>query len=169
MIKIINPFKENFNFVKDLIYPRHIKCIFCGEEIKELNKYDACSNCLKTLPFIVKDFCPRCGLQMPADSVGVCLNCKKHNFYFDYARAVFVYEDAVRRAIHKMKISFARYIAEPLANAMYYYFKGLNWNIDFVTYIPLHKSRLKFRGYNQAKELATHFSVLLNKPLVDCF
>jgi len=169
MIKIINPILENLKVLKDLIYPRHIKCIFCGNEIKEFNEYDSCEKCLKSLPFIVKDFCPRCGTQMPEDSVGVCNNCKTHNFYFDYARSVFVYEDLVKRAIHKLKISSAKYIAEPLANTMFYYFKSLNWNIDFITYVPMHKSRLKFRGYNQAKELASYLSTKLNKPLIDCF
>lgn len=169
MIKIINPIIENLKFIKNLIYPRHIKCIFCGDEIKDLNDYDACSNCLKSLPFIVKDFCPRCGAKMSEDSVGTCFNCKIHNFYFDYARAVFVYDGAVRSAIHKLKISSAKYIAESLANTMYYYFKGLNWNIDFITFIPMHKSRLKFRGFNQAKEIATKLATLLNKPLIDCF
>lgn len=169
MIKIINPFLSNLKNLTSLIYPKHIKCIFCGNELKEHNEYDACEKCLNTLPFILKDFCPRCGLQMSAESVGVCLNCKNHNFYFDYARAVFIYEGAVKQAIHKMKISSAKYITEAFASSMYYYFKGLNWNIDFITFIPMHKSRLKFRGYNQAKELAIQLANKLNKPLIDCF
>lgn len=169
MIKIINPFLQNLNRIKDLIYPRHIKCIFCGDEIKDLNDYDACEKCLNTLPFIIKDFCPRCGAQMSKDSVGVCMNCKMHNFDFDYARSVFVYDDKVKHAIHKMKIASAKYIVEPLSYALYYYFKGLNWNVDFITYIPIHQKRLKTRGYNQAKELASHLSNLTNIPLIDCF
>lgn len=169
MIKIINPILENLKVLRNLIYPRHIKCIFCGEEIKELNSYDACEKCLKSLPFIIKDFCPRCGLQMPTDSVGVCMNCKTKNYNFDYARSVFTYNDLVKHAIHKMKISSAKYIAEPLAQSLFYYFKTLDWKIDFVTYIPIHSQRLKFRGYNQSKELATHFSNLTNIPIIECF
>ena len=169
MINIINPLKKNLNTLKNLIYPKHIKCIFCKDEIREPNNYDACEKCLTKLPFILKDFCPRCGDKMSEDSVGVCQNCKNHNFYFDFARSVFVYEDIVKHAIHKMKISSAKYIAEPLGHALHYYFKTLDWKIDFITYIPMHKERLKLRGFNQAEELAKHLANLLNKPLINCF
>ena len=35
---------------------------------------------------------------------------------------------------------------------------------DVVTAVPLHPSRLRQRGYNQAKEIAVHLAMLLNIP-----
>lgn len=39
-------------------------------------------------------------------------------------------------------------------------------NIDFITFIPLNKNKLKIRGFNQAKLLAKEISKITNIPLL---
>lgn len=169
MVIINNLLKSYLIKLFNLIYPKHIKCIFCGNEITNPNKYDMCDNCLTHLPFIVKDFCSRCGSQLSQNHIGVCQNCKITNFHFDYARAVFVYDKNVKRTIKKLKFSSAKYLIEPLANCLYYKFTSLNWKVDLVTFVPIHESRLKLRGYNQSEELAKEFSKLTNIENINCF
>ena len=50
------------------------------------------------------------------------------------------------------KYNNKKYLAQPLAKLLV---KNYNFkNIDFITFIPLNKNKLKIRGFNQAKLLA---------------
>lgn len=157
----MNIFKSSYKKFKDLLldmlYPKHIKCIICQEELNELNNFDCCENCFKNLPRINEDCCYRCGNAMPENSLGVCKNCKANNFDFDLARAVFSYQNEIRSVIYKLKYNSAKYLAEPLAYQLYAKFNSLNWKVDIVTSVPLHANRQKARGYNQSSELAKEF------------
>lgn len=168
MINVMN-FNKKYNKLFNLIYPEHIKCIFCGNELASPNEYNMCEKCMQDVSFITKDFCPRCGTQMPKDSIGVCKACKNSNYEFDYARACFVYDGKVKSVIRKLKFKDGKYLIEPLSNALYYLLNSINWNIDFITFVPLHESRLKTRGFNQSELLALHLGKRTNLPVVNCF
>lgn len=139
--------------ILDFFFPRHIKCVFCGEELKENSRYDCCEKCKEKLPFITFS-CARCGGTIPADSSGVCLDCKRHEYSFDFARAVFDYEGEVVALIHKFKFHGQKFLCEPLGN--YLCDRLATWEVkpDIITYVPMHPKREKERGYNQAKLLA---------------
>lgn len=169
-MNILKKFLTNIkNGFLDSIYPKHIKCIFCGEELEHTNSFDSCEECLKRLPVLNKDFCPRCGGKLEEDQIGVCFNCKKNNFDFSLARAVFVYNDSIIPLIHKFKFGNGKYLTEPIAFYMYNKLKTLNWNIDYITYVPMFPKREKIRGYNQAKELAEEVGKLANIPVKNIF
>ena len=162
-------FKAIKEAILNSIYPKHIKCIFCGEELEHLNSFDSCEDCLKKLPLITKNFCIRCGAQLEDEQIGVCFNCKRNNFDFDLARSVFVYTDKVVSLIHHFKFGSGKYLAEPIAYYMYNKLKTLNWDIDLITYVPMFYKREKIRGYNQSKELATEIGKLTQLPVVTIF
>lgn len=169
MNKVKEFFKSFKNGFLDLVFPLHIKCIFCSNEIPEKNVYDSCPKCLGSLPFITKNFCLRCGSQLLDEAEGVCFNCKSTNFNFDSARSVFQYKNQVVNAIHLFKYSSAKYLAEPFAYFLFNKFELLKWNIDFVSFVPIHPNREKTRGYNQAYEIAKMFCSLTNLPLISLF
>lgn len=170
VIFLKNIFNNIFNGFLDSIFPKHIKCIFCGEELPELNSYDTCDKCKKTLPLLKeKTCCIRCGAELEDDQLGVCFNCKKNNFDFLYARSVCSYTGAVIPTMYKFKFGKGKYLAEPLAYYMYEVLKELNWGIDIITYVPMFPKREKIRGYNQARELAIELSKVTNIPMEDVF
>ena len=158
------------NFKQILInafYPKHIKCIYCGNEITTKNVYDMCENCNKTLPFISKNFCVRCGLQFEKDGSGTCLNCKSSNFNFTIARSALNFDGKVVSAIHKFKYARYKFLAEPFAHILYRARVKQNWNFDIICYVPLFEKREKERGYNQSRELARNLSKLTSVPVFD--
>ena len=166
MKKIFSSIKNGF---LDSIYPKHIKCIFCGEDLEFLNSFNSCEECLKRLPIIQKDFCVRCGGKLEDEQIGVCFNCKRNNFNFDLARSVFVYADEIVTLIHKFKFGSGKYLAEPIAYYMYNKLTTLNWNIDLISFVPMFPKREKIRGYNQARELANEIGKLSSIPVVNLF
>lgn len=162
-----NKLKKFKDYLIKLIYPNHIKCIFCGDELSQRSYNDVCENCFETLPFI-ENFCERCGDVIPKDSFGVCSRCKINNFNFVYARSVFEYKNEVLNAVHGFKYSGKKYLFKPFARFMAEYYARQNLFVDFVTSVPMFELKEKERGYNQATLLAEEFSRLTNVPFVDC-
>ena len=147
------------------LYPRHIKCICCKNEIHEKNVYDLCEKCFTNLPFIKSNFCERCGLKFKLDGNGVCLNCKSTNHHFTLARSSIIFNNITAPIIHKFKYARYKFLAEPLSYLLYDTLLTQNWNIDLICYVPLYLTREKERGYNQSRELAQHLSKLTSIPI----
>ncbi len=159
-------FLNIFNKVLDVVYPNHVKCVFCGEETSETSVYDCCKKCWHELPFI-KSSCPRCGGPILEGSSGVCLDCKRNNYDFDQAKSVFIYEGKVLSAVHRYKYNACLNFSTPFAQFMAEIYAS--WNIcpDYITAVPMFKDKEKERGYNQAKCLATELSKMFNLPYID--
>lgn len=162
-MSIITKIKQN---LINLFYPKHIKCICCGDEIEDKNVYDMCEKCFQNLPFIKTNFCTKCGLKFEKDGSGICLNCKANNFNFELARSAVNFDKLAVPVIHKLKYAKYKFLAEPLAYLLYDTLLIQNWKIDAICYVPLHPSREKERGYNQSRELSLHLSKLTNIPII---
>lgn len=161
-MKFINKIKE---IILNAFYPQHIKCISCNCELKNQNIYDMCDKCLHDLHFITNNFCIRCGQKLPNDLNGTCLTCSKINYNFDFARSSVEFKDCIVNIIHKFKYSKCKFLAQPLSYLLYDTLKLQNWKIDVICYVPLFLKREKFRGYNQARELAIYLSQYTNIPI----
>lgn len=152
--------------ILDFFFPRHVKCIFCGDELNENARFDSCEKCKQNLPFITLS-CPRCGGSVGQNNSGVCMDCKRNNYDFDFARAVFDYEGRVLSAIHKFKFRGQKFLAEPLGNFLCEKLAVWGINPDIVTYVPMHPKREKERGYNQAKLLADFVANMYDLPCLN--
>lgn len=146
-----------------MLYPRGIKCVICGKEFFEDNRYGICSGCL---PKANVRFCHKCGRAIPT-TANYCDDCASYGREFTQARAPFVYEGEAKELVYRLKYGGAQFLAKIMAQylADEYYKSG--WEIDFVTYVPMHIKREKLRGYNQAKLIAAALAEIINKPLVD--
>lgn len=159
--------KNLLNKTLNILFPKNIKCIFCGEEVNE-NQFSLCDKCEKDFDKNYK-ICERCGTVVKSES-NYCLVCLNNQREFNYARAPFIYKDKVVSAIHNFKYSGAKYLAEPFAKLMINSFlelKELIGNFDFIIPVPMHKNKLKKRKYNQSKLLADEISKLVSITVLD--
>lgn len=158
--------KKFANKILDILYPDHMKCVFCGDETSETSIFDTCLSCYEKLPFITNS-CARCGLPVSDNNSGVCLDCKRFNYNFDIAKSVFIYKDEVLLAVHKYKYGGCKNYCQPFAEYMAQVFSVWGVEPDFITSVPLHIKKEKQRGYNQAKCLALELSKKFNLPYYD--
>ena len=160
-------FKEKFNkfakYLGDILFPRDVKCIFCGDELSNREYNKTCELCYPILPFITKS-CPKCGGAVTEENSGVCVDCKINNYSFTMAMSVFEYIDQPLNAIHKLKYNRKKYLAKPLGAYLAQRLVTENINIDYITFVPIHSSKLKERKFNQAQLLAKEVSNLLDIP-----
>lgn len=161
-----NVLKKLNHYIRKLIYPNGIKCVFCGDELNQNEYNSTCENCLKILPFVDR-CCEKCGNPINEEDIGVCFRCKTTNYNFVQARSVFKYKDEVLSTIHKFKYHNGKYLYKPLTKFMLDYFATNNWFVDCVTFVPMFKKKEKIRGCNQAKLLAEEFCKHANLKLYD--
>lgn len=148
----------------NFVYPKHYKCIVCGEEIA--TGLDICEHCLATLPYMKGNLCLRCG-QMLHDESEFCDNCKASHdpWYFDICRSVFQYEYPITRLIRSLKFDNAKYMFPSLSKLLTYLYEQNELTCDVIVPVPLHAKRLKQRKYNQAELLAKDLSDTYSIPI----
>jgi ComF family protein len=157
--------KEFISNLLEKLYPSDITCFLSGREVRE-DKNGLCDKCAKEVEWNDK-FCLKCG--SPCKSMAdYCLHCQNHDRSFEFARAPFVYADKVANAIQEYKYNNKRYLSKPFAKIIKTELdkmleKGIK--IDFITYVPLFKTRQKKRGFNQSELMAKELSKLTKIPL----
>lgn len=148
----------------ELIFPR--RCPVC-EDIVEPKGELICPECEEKLHFISEPVCRICGREILSDEEELCENCKRHRFSFEYGFALMSYSDVAARSITRVKYTGAReYLDYYGKMAVKYYGDRIkSMGIDAIVPIPIHKSRMKIRGYNQALVLAEVMGRELHIPV----
>ncbi len=128
-------------------------CILC--EARTRRNLDLCRDCERDLPWLTKQ-CYRCALPL-ASPDPVCGACISSPPPFEHCFAAFEYADPIDRLIREFKnnqqLLTGKVLASLLASAFSFYHHADDWP-DLLVPVPLHRSRLRRRGYNQAAEIA---------------
>ncbi|MBV8975982.1 MAG: ComF family protein [Alphaproteobacteria bacterium] len=149
--------------VLDFLFPP--LCIGCRTIVSEAGSL--CPSCWQQVAFLDGPCCACCGLPFELDpGPGTrCAGCVARPPAFDRARAVMRYDEHSRAPILALKHAdrldlvpgFARWLARSGA--------GLLDEIDVIAAVPLHRTRLFRRRYNQSAELARQLGRLCAKPV----
>ncbi|MFH1612848.1 MAG: ComF family protein [bacterium] len=135
----------------NLIYPSN--CISCKISLKFYEKY-VCDICLNKIEFI-KKCCIVCGKPLIASEIK-CGQCIVDLPVFEKAISVGNYNVVIKDIILLFKYKKREGISKIIEKIIFKYLENesLNKNIDLMIPVPLHKSRLKERGFNQSEILA---------------
>jgi ComF family protein len=131
-------------FLDFLFPPRCFSCDRVGAWL--------CAECLDQLPRIEPPFCTCCGRVVTAH--GLCAACRISPLQIECIRSVFYFEGALREAVHRFKYHGCTGLASTLGDLMAAYWIQHPMPADVVVPVPLHATRLRERGYNQAALLA---------------
>jgi ComF family protein len=134
------------------------RCVLCDAPSGD---QALCGECVRALP-VLPAHCPRCA--MPSPQGCVCGACLARPPAFDATVAALSYRFPVDRLIAAFKFH-ARLQLAPCFAAMLA--PLLPRDIDALVALPLHRTRLAERGFNQAQEIARHLSSLAAIPLAD--
>lgn len=158
--------KENLiklgNQAVSILYPPC--CPICGKIISQ--GFFVCPSCRKELPWIRGSICLICGRNVP-EGEPLCGDCLDRAHDFDICRAMCLYDDRMRQVLSELKYHHRRDIGTALGKLLAEYGRELvrAWEIDMIVPVPVHKSRLKKRGYNQAAVVAGECARLWQLPV----
>ena len=132
-------------------------CVACRRELPwERRTASCCEPCWSSLPRIDGAKCRSCALPSPveADSF-LCLQCHDDPLPLDWCDAWGEYRDALERVLHALKFERHDFLDEALAGLLE---ETLSVRGDFafdeVVGVPMHRTKERRRGYNQAELLA---------------
>lgn len=161
--------------VREAFFPS--KCLLCGAFHKpspvpsllgpggiEVLAGWLCSDCRLDWETIASPLCPRCGLPFTSPEGGdhLCGDCRTSTPIgaFHRARAVGHYAGSLKALILQFKFHGQVGLADPLGRLLLDAF-GRHWPadaLDLILPVPLHRRRMRQRGYNQAYLLVRHWT-----------
>lgn len=134
-------------------------CIVCKEHISNANTL--CSNCWGQIDFITEPLCKKCGV--PAEqgdySEYLCDNqCTERGNVYQLSRSAVLYNHVISYLIKQLKYNDNTMIIKMFVNWLMQAGKNIIPKCDFVTPVPMYKTKLIVRKYNQAALLANSLS-----------
>ena len=142
-----------------MFYPQ--RCVSCERRSSDV----LCRACFEALPRVGHPVCGRCGLPT-AFANFVCEECKNVDFGFESAKAALKYEGVGKKIVHALKYRGYKQVVDRLATPLMLQAIG-DERFDAVVFVPLHRARLRKRGYNQAELLARGVARKLNASVSD--
>ena len=139
------------------------RCLLCGDA-GEAGR-DLCAACLSRLPWN-RAACARCALPLP-EAAPACGDCLRRPPPVEETRAVFVYGFPADRLLPRLKFHNGLAAGRLLAQLAAGHLANDAARPEAVVPVPLHHSRLRRRGYDQALELARPLARQLGLPLRD--
>jgi ComF family protein len=153
-------------------------CRLCERLLTRASRLPICEECLGAFPALSSRVCSICGspalaattLPQP-ENVGSsgndalkCLDCAERTYRFERARSYAAYRGTLARAVVLLKFEriepLAAYFAERLATLA----QRANLSADIIVPIPLHRTRERERGFNQAELIAKEVARRLRLP-----
>src|SRR6266403_3022897 len=138
-----------------LLYPP--VCAICGESVRA-GEY-LCNRCEAKAVRIVAPFCQKCSepFEGAISSEFICANCAHRTIYFDAAVSAYRGRGMVREIIHEFKYGRQIHLRHLVARWLHAALDDERLRgrrFDVVVPVPLHATRLRERGFNQANLLA---------------
>ncbi len=153
-------YEQYVSALADLFFPQ--RCVGCDRRASDL----LCRDCFEALPRVGRPVCARCGTPTAFETF-VCDTCKGLDFGFESARAPLRYEGVGEEIVHALKYRGYTKVVERLAAPLMLEILDRAGRFDAVVPVPLHRSRLRRRGFNQAELLARGVAAGLEAPVFD--
>ena len=157
--KTCNSLRNIFKATEDALFPP--ACPICGKPrvIRSGVRLDICPWCLDNITYVKEPTCIKCGKVLDDDRE-YCSDCMKTEHIYDQAVSLYEYSDGIKQSIYRFKYhnkrEYATIYAREIADKCGMVIKA--WNADVIIPVPIHESKLKQRGYNQAGLIADNLA-----------
>ena len=123
-----------------------------------------CDACWAAITIFTPPLCDVCGDPLPSLRVDqiecrTCPRCRRVEHVVRCSRAIGAYDGTLRAIIHALKYERRRSLARPLGRLLAVRGVAALSGADATVPVPLHRSRKRARGFNQAAEIARHLAL----------
>ena len=164
-----NPIRILLDTLLELFYPSN--CVGCGHP-QALGTL-LCDLCKGTSPRLRAPFCRCCSRPFEGLMAGefLCPNCEDRTPAFDCVVSSYQAKGVLRDLIHRFKYGRQYYLRRVLADFLVEAMQDARiqeYPTDYLVPVPLHPTRLRERGFNQADALAEILSKRTRLPVLRC-
>ncbi len=138
-------------------------CLQCRAHLSSTRfAMSLCEPCEASIPIYQTFFCGTCKARLP-DNIKTC----HQDTPFLLAAATSYQHDGVKNLLWHFKYQKWQRLQQPLTQLLARYFRNLRYSFEeyLIIPIPLHPTREKERGFNQAHLLAKNLGKILSLPL----
>jgi ComF family protein len=154
------PLQTVLSSIFGVLFPS--ECRLCHTPLDNVSRIPVCRECLAAIKPVRAPQCVVCGDRLVSAQLlmgdGRCANCRDFEPQFERAVSFGEYEDGLRGLIHLLKYESITPVAGPLgsmmAQAIGELLSGRGLMRPLLVPVPLHKSRRRTRGFNQAELIA---------------
>ncbi len=146
--------------LRDIIYPK--LCLICKQKltVSSIGGF-VCLECWAKIKKNNPPFCRRCGRQLRGSGLArnICPDCVRNSPHFDRAFSPCSYEGVIRELIQEFKYKKKDYLGQSLSRLLVEFIKEYALPMEIIEWVipvPLHKTRMREREFNQAGVLAGH-------------
>lgn len=163
---IIQGFIRIVNRCLDILYPR--RCPVCDQIVMPKGAL-ICRDCFTKLSYVKGPVCKKCGKQVFGEMVEYCYDCTRHKRSFAYGVALLNYDEKARHSMTRIKYRNKRQYLDFYAEAICRRYKDqiMHMKAQALIPVPIHASRRRQRGFNQAELLARGIGLRLNIPVYE--
>lgn len=146
-------------------------CVSCDALLDAPLDGPVCRECWQAIPVLHPPLCDGCGEPLAPwrrqdIDRGRCARCRRAPRAVSRVRAVGAYDGTLRLIIHALKYGGRRSLAGRLGALMRLHGGDVLLGADAVVPVPLHGTRLRGRGFNQAADLARPLGLPAVRALV---
>lgn len=145
-----------------MVYPR--RCPVC-DGITGWRGEKICPECRGRLTLLAEPWCMRCGRKL-SEEEEYCSECRRRKHFYLRGRALYDYAGAAE-AIYRFKYGgrreYADFFGEQISLYLGDFIRAVN--PDGLVPVPLHRRRMRTRGYNQAELLARAVGRRMDLPV----
>lgn len=139
-------------------------CAACDDPLDEPTRGPVCHRCWQNVRPFAPPLCDVCGDPLRSwrvinEDYGMCPRCRRARNYVSRSRAIGEYDGSLRAIVHALKYDGRRSVARHLGALLARHGATILAGADLVVPVPLHRSRRRARGFNQAAEIARHLPV----------
>lgn len=147
----------------NIIYPRC--CPVCHQILRN-QKHLICPECAGNLKPYSGPRCMKCGKPVEEERE-YCSECTGRERAFTKGRGIYLYDDRMRASLVKYKYYGRREYGDFYAAAICTYARTEieRWKPDLLIPVPLHPSKKRVRGFNQAEYLAERIGAYYGIPV----
>ncbi|EKD46852.1 MAG: hypothetical protein ACD_67C00042G0002 [uncultured bacterium] len=147
-------YEKIHKFILDVLFPIH--CISCKKEGAWL-----CESCFSRIKMTSEQVCGVCEKMITPDG-RTCLACKKKSSLDGLTVCSSYLDSSVSRAVHLYKYNFISDLHVALGDLLVSALRKTDVALpDIIVPVPLHRRRLRWRGFNQSSLLAERVAVQL--------
>lgn len=157
--------KDYLAAAKNILFPKI--CFYCG---KKISQGCLCEKCQEKITFLYPPLCPYCCRPISEDTSGPCKECVNEPHPYQRIISTTAYQEPMISLIHLFKYRNYDYLADFFASLMIEHLSKIGFKANsyhWIIPVPIHRHKLKERGYNQTELLAKLLSNYFKIPLIN--
>lgn len=152
----------------DMLYPRH--CPLCDAVIS-FGANQVCKGCIGKQKRIEPPYCMKCGKTIEDGTEEYCRDCQGIMKSYQCGFPAFAYTGAIKNALYDFKYknqrNFGDFFADCILEQYGEQIRALQ--LDGLVPVPVHRDKMRERGYNQAEVLANSLGRRLDLPVYSSY